>query len=172
MRRSILLLTVLSASASLWAQQTAGAKPWSGDGCPIGFGAQVNGRAIVRTVEDRKKNGDGPLLELMFAVHDTPRIVSASVMVHGLSSSDRYLPVSQRPDENISQRFELGGERGVGLTEAEVRMNRILFVRWAEVTDLRYADGTVWHASPEAQCRTVPSKLLLVDAMVGQEAGR
>jgi hypothetical protein len=36
----------------------------------IGFGAQVNGRAIARSAEDDKKFGDGPLLE--FSNHYLP----------------------------------------------------------------------------------------------------
>jgi hypothetical protein len=31
-----------------------------------------------------------------------------------------------------------------------------------EVTELRYADGSVWHASPYAQCETPPDNIMLI----------
>ena len=32
---------------------------------------------------------------------------------------------------------------------------------WIDLT-LRYADGTVWHASPYAQCETPPDNIMLI----------
>ena len=54
-------------------------------GCPVFFGAQVDGRAIARSVEDAS------------------------------------------------------------------------LVRWAELTEVRFADRTAWHPAPQARCRAVPS---------------
>jgi len=160
MRNAFLLLTLLSAGAFVPAQQII-----PSEGCPIGFGAQVNGRAIARTIEDQKKNGDGPLLELTFERRDALKIVNASVTVHGLSASNRYLPVDKRPDENATQTFALRPENGAAdLTNADVWLSKILSVSWVELTGMKYADGSAWHASPDAQCRAVPSKLLLVNA--------
>jgi hypothetical protein len=165
MRNAILFLTMLSASVCMSAQQTSSTKVATSEGCPIGFGAQINGRAIAQTAADQKKNGSGPLLEMTFSVRGAAKIVSANVTVHGLSSSDRYLPVDQHSDENAAQTFELDRASGAaGLTNAAVWLNKILFVNWAEVTELKYADGSVWHESSDSQCRAVPSKLLLVDA--------
>jgi hypothetical protein len=162
MRNAFLFLTLLSAGVFVSAQQTNFTKLYKSEGCPIGFGAQVNGRAIARTAEDQKKIGDAPLLDLTFRRRDTPRILSASVTVHGLSSSNRYLPVDKGSDENTTQTFDLGG--AAGLTDTEILVTKMLFVNWVEVTELRYANGSEWHASSEQQCRVVPSKLRLVDA--------
>ncbi|MGD0446065.1 MAG: hypothetical protein ABSA39_19190 [Edaphobacter sp.] len=162
MRNAFLLLTLLSAGVSISAQQTI---PATSADCPIGFTAHVNGRAIVRTVEDRKKNGDGPLLELTFGRRDALKMLSASITVHGSDSSSRYLPVNQRSGENATQTFELRSENGAtDLTNAEVWLNKVLFVSWVELTEMKYADGSAWHASSGVQCRAVPSKFLLVDA--------
>ncbi len=169
----IFCVTVLSAGVSLPAQQTIPDQPAMDFGCPIGFRAEVNGRAIARSIEDQKKNGDTPLLDLTFTVRDTPRILSASVTVHGFTSYKRFLPVDGRSDESTAQTFELGRGRGTaGLTSAEVRATKMLFVNWAEVTELRYADGSAWHPRADAQCRTVPNKLRLVDATAVQQTER
>jgi hypothetical protein len=165
MRNAILFLTMLSVGIGMSGQQTSSINPATSKGCPIGFGAQVNGRAIAQTADDQKKNGNGPLLEMMFSVRDTAKILSAGVTVHGLSSSNRYLPVDQHSDENAAQTFKLDRASGAdGLTNAAVWLNKILFVNWAEVIELKFADGSVWHESSDSRCRTVPSKLLLVDA--------
>jgi hypothetical protein len=169
MRDAFLLLAVLSAGVYVSAQQAISANPAKSVGCPIGFGAQVNGRAIARTAEDQKKIGDAPLLELTFGQRDTPKIVSASVTVHGLSSSRRFLLVDQGSDENATETFELGpGHGATELTHTAVWVRKMLFVNWAEVTELRYADGSTWQRSSDSQCRVVPSKLHLIDAVAGQ----
>jgi hypothetical protein len=169
MRNAFLLLAVLSAGVYVSAQQAISANPAESVGCPIGFGAQVNGRVIARTAEDQKKIGDAPLLELTFGQRDTPKIVSASVTVHGLSSSRRFLLVDQGSDENATETFELGpGHGATELTHTAVWVRKMLFVNWAEVTELRYADGSTWNASSDSQCRVVPSKLRLIDAVAGQ----
>jgi hypothetical protein len=165
MRQSCLLITLLSAGISVSAQQVLPSTTAKSVACPIGFSAQVSGRAIARSIDDQKKSDDGPLLELTFGRREAPKLMSASVTVHGLTSSNRYLLVDNRSDENTTQTFDLGSGHGAAeLANSEVRLNKILFVSWVEVTDLRYADGSTWHVSSEAQCRSVPSKLLLVDA--------
>jgi hypothetical protein len=166
MRNAFLLLTLLSVGASISAQQII---PSGSEGCPIGFSAQLNGRAIARTVEDQKKNGDGPLLELTFGRLDALKMLSASITVHGLSSSNRYLPVDKRSDADTTQTFELRPLNGAAdLTNAEVWLNKILFVSWVELTEMKYSDGSAWHPSSGVQCRAVPSKFLLVDATATQ----
>jgi hypothetical protein len=165
MRNALLVLAMLSTSCYVSAQQITPFSPATSELCPIGFVARIDGRAIARTVEDEKKNGDGPLLELSFKRRDAQKILSANVIVHGLYSSNRYLPVNKPSDENRTQAFQLDRNHAAsGLTAAEVRVNQMLFVNWVEVTELKYSDGSAWHASSEGQCRAVPSKLLLIDA--------
>lgn len=165
MRNVLLVLALLSTGCYVSAQQITPLRPAKSEMCPIGFGAQIDGRAIARTVEDEKKNGDGPLLELTFKRRDAQKILSASVIVHGLYSSNRYLPVNEPSDENRTQAFQLDQNHAAsGLTAAEVRVNQMLSVSWVEVTELKYSDGSAWHMSSEGQCRAVPSKLLLIDA--------
>jgi hypothetical protein len=170
MRSLFLSISLLAVSIPAVAQYSGSAQYSPSSSCPIDFGAQVNGRAIARTIEDEKKNPNASLLELTFGRWDhpqVPKIVSASVTVHGASSSDRYLPVGQRTglEKVATQTFELGKDRGAaGLLNAEVWVSRMTSVSWAEVRELKYADGSVWHASLDSECKARPSLFRLVDA--------
>jgi hypothetical protein len=148
------------------AQQAIVPKPGTSVGCPIGFDAQVNARAIAGTAEEDKKYGDAPLLELTFGQRGTLKILNATVAVHGLSSSHRFLPVDKDSIEDTTENFELGQEHGTtALVDTAVWVKKLLFVNWAEVTELKYVDGSTWHPSSDSQCRAVPSKLRLIDAV-------
>lgn len=162
MRNAFLLLTVLSAGVYVSAQQSSVGKPPQSEACPIGFGAQVNARDIARKAEDVKKNGDGPLLELTFGQRGTPKVMGAVVKVHGVMSSNSYLLMDERSGADMTQTFDLGG--AAGLTDTSVSVTKLSYVDWAEVTELRYADGSSWHASSKGGCRAVPSKFRLIDA--------
>ena len=132
----LLLALAISTALPLAAQQPRISPP---SGCPIVFGAQMNGRAIARTIEDQKKYGSAPQLQLTFRAGDVQKILGATLVVHGLPSSSRYL--SRRIKVRAGtppQTFDLGGD--AGLSEAEmVWLTKVLFVDWAELTELRYA---------------------------------
>ena len=175
MRNTFLLLILLSMGIALSAQQDTPSapatftKPLTENGCPVDFGAQVNSRPIARTIEDVRKHGNSPLLELTFGHRNTPKILGVTVTIHGLSSSRRFLPVSERSGEQRVQTFRLGPAHGsADLAHTEVWVTKMLFVRWAEVIELNYADGTTWHESPSAQCRAVPDLFHLVDLTAQQ----
>ena len=171
MRNVCVVPVLLAASAGVTAQHATATKPAAiatpamVTGCPVAFGAEVDGRARAQAIGDQEKRRDAPLLRLFFGRLDAPKIVGASVTVHGRVASSRYLPVGVRSDAERTQSFELDRDLGpMGLTEREVSVTKMAFVRWADVTELRYADGSVWHESGDAQCRAVPSGFRLVDA--------
>ena len=170
MRRTDLLLLLLTASLSLSAQQTrfatkAARYPLVSGGCPVNFGAELEGRAVMRSAEDAKHAIDSPLLKLTFTHLKTPMIKAATVTVHGLSATGRYLQVAEQPSEDRTQTFDLAGPSDASdLVSTEVSVNKMALVRWVEVTELTYADGSSWHSSDLAQCHAVPSRFHLVDA--------
>jgi hypothetical protein len=43
-----------------------------------------------------------------------------------------------------------------------VSVNDLTSVAWVSVIELRYADGSTWHARPGAECRVTPDPLMLV----------
>lgn len=179
MRSPSLVLILSLSSLGLPAQQSRATQPTtfiiptSGIGCPVGFGAELNTQLILRSASDQsapqssseKKHDDAPLLELTFHRLETPRIVRATVSVHGLSAKGLFLPASNRTSANRTQIFTLNQESDVrGLARREVKVTGMPFVRWAEVTELNYADGTAWHASPDQECRAALSLFHLIDA--------
>ena len=86
------------------------------------------------------------------------------MVVHGLLASAGYLPVGERSQTARTQAFELNLAPGkAAVAETEVTVTKMRFVRWAELTELRYADGSTWHPSGTAECRAVPSLFRLVD---------
>jgi hypothetical protein len=164
MRNTFLLLLLLSTGIGLSAQQTlpraqVTVRPLASSTCPVNFAAQLNSRFIKRAAGDVRKHDDVPLLKLTFGQLNTPEILSATVTIHGLSPSSRYMLVNEPSGANRTQTFQLD-QAGLGNTEVSVTQMR--FVRWAEVTALNYADGTTWHSSRYEQCRAVPSNFHLV----------
>ena len=162
--RTAYVLTVFLAAGSMLAQSPAHAKMTNA--CPVGFMANVSGRAIAHTVNDAGKGG-GQLLEISFDRLQTADIVSATVAVHGAASGNRVLPVKNETadaDNNV-QIFKLDkSPKERGLSQYEVWVTKLSTVAWSEVTELRYADGSIWQASKESQCMARPSLFKLVDA--------
>jgi hypothetical protein len=168
MRKRFLLPVLLSATIALPAQQNSATAPTviilraPGAGCPVKFGASIDTRAIVRSIGDRGQDPNAPLLDLTFGPGKTAKIVGASVTVHGLSPQSLYLPVGQRPSEDRTQTFEFNSHPQAALAGTEVLVTKMSFVRWAELTQLRYADGSTWQPSAYAKCKAVPSGFRLV----------
>ena len=135
-------------------------------GCPVTFGAEVDGRAIAHTVEDAQQNPDAPWLRLTFGPERA--ILSASVVIHGFRNSGLLLPAGGQfgsTTAEIIQNFELKRMFGQStVADTEIRVTRLRLVRWAELTEVRFADSSVWHPAPDAHCRAIPSLFHLLSA--------
>ena len=170
MRNTFLLPLLLSTATGLSAQQTLPraqvtiTRSLASRACAVNFDAQLNSRFIKRDPGDVRKHDDAPLLKLTFGPLSAQKVVSATVTIHGLSPSSRYMLVNKPSGANRTQTFQLDQTPGsAGLSDTEVRVTQMRFVRWAELTALSYADGTTWHPSRYEQCRAVPSNFHLVD---------
>ncbi len=165
-------LAVAMVAGSGWAQQgTATVVPGftvvlPGTGCPVGFSAEVSARAVARSVEEEKKYGTAPAVELSFVPRGETRVVKASVTVHGLPLGSRVMEVGRRGEAGESELFELTAAKGLG--EREVRVTKLGVVRWAEVTAMTYADGTTWRPVKGERCRAVPNLYREVNAVAGR----
>ncbi len=171
MRNALLLLLLLSTGVSLSAQQSHFGPPTSifvrtsGTECPVNFDAQLNSQPQRHFIQEQKKFSDSPLLDLTFGYPKTAKIIGASITVHGVSASNsaRYRTVSEPAGPQKTQTFRLDrAPESTGLAHAQVRVTEMMFVRWAEITELRYADGTAWHPTSLAQCRALPSGFRLI----------
>ena len=171
MRALILTLATVAAGGSMAAAQqqaTVTVVPgftvgMPGSGCPVGFSAEVSARAVARSVDEEKKYGSAPAVELSFVPKGERQVVKASVTVHGLPVGGRVMEVSGKDGGVASERFELVEAKGLG--EREVRVTRLGVVRWAEVTEMTYADGTVWRPAKEEVCRARPPLYKEVNAV-------
>jgi hypothetical protein len=43
-----------------------------------------------------------------------------------------------------------------------VSVKDLTSVAWISVIELRYADGSTWHATPGSECRVVPDGMMLI----------
>jgi hypothetical protein len=94
------------------------------------------------------------------------RIVSAELEVHGTANKSRVLRTNAVADQPMADAV-----RNVHLTNSvpadQTRMHTVSVkdltsVAWVSVIELRYADGSTWHARPGSECRVTPDPLMLV----------
>jgi hypothetical protein len=102
-------------------------------------------------------------LSITLRPENTQRIAEASVTLHALSAKSRWMPANSGAEADITRDFHLTShiQTAPSLT-ADVWLERKATVVWMEVTELRYADGSTWHAGPRARCRVVPDGVVLV----------
>lgn len=151
----VLLATGLSAQQGTRSAQFRPLPP-DASGCPVSFGAQVDSRLVVRTVDDKHRNPDSPLVRLTFG--SGRAVLSASVVIHGTSRAALLLPVAQQASRELGEPFNVAPRAGSHfVAEQEVRLASISIVQWAEIRELRFADGSTWRPSADDRCKAVPS---------------
>ena len=128
--------------------------------CPVGFRAEVDPRLTMRAVKKGKTDVDPTLLRLEFQpVEAKKTIVAASVTAHGVAPHGELMRVGQTTDENRTQGFELTRAEGqMALSGTEIEVTAVPFVRWVELNQITYKDGSVWHAAEGKPCRAVLSR--------------
>ena len=94
------------------------------------------------------------------------RIVAADLEVHGTTSKSRVLrmnAVSDQPMADAVRTVHLVNSVPADQTRMRtVTVKDLTSVAWVSVLELRYADGSTWHARPGAECRVTPNPLMLV----------
>jgi hypothetical protein len=163
------LLVLVMASAGVWAQGNAHSEatvltgPPSSAGCPVGFSAERRSAGAVRYAKDgRESRGQG--LELKFdPLTDPKKIVKANVTVHGVNGAARVIPAGENSNDDVAEIFQLGAGAGEeSLRHSSIWTQQVSTVRWVDLTEVAYADGSVWLASASGRCRVEPSAFLLV----------
>jgi hypothetical protein len=131
--------------------------------CPVGFFARRQGGLQVFAASDAKKSGTAQGLHLVLDHLNQPSIQSIEVTVYGTSLKGRTLFVGQASNDTVSKTFELHRTTGsASLDDADVWMQNVGSVRWADLISVTYADGTTWHPVESLPCRAVPSNFVLV----------
>ena len=96
------------------------------------------------------------------------RIVAAELEVHGTSNRGRMLPaqgavLTTEPTADAVRNVHLASS--VPADETRIHMvtaKDLTSVAWISVIELRYADGSTWHARPGSECRVVPDGMMLI----------
>ncbi len=144
--------------------QTAPAKLQAapgGIGCPVEATARRGSAADFLIVAGPEGAGK-PALSLTLAPREGRRITEAEVAVHALSAKGRVwaLQGNGNPEPDIVRRFTLTDTRATAAAfNSALALGQAATVAWVEITTLRYADGTAWHASTRAACRVTPEAL-------------
>jgi hypothetical protein len=117
----------------------------------------------VRYAKDARLKRSGQGLQLTFNRKHAPKIMKVNVTVHGLSGEARVVPAGSGSRDEITQIFQLRPEAGaVGLLQSEIWMQEMNTVRWVDLTQIEYVDGSVWRASEGSRCRATPDMFVLV----------
>ena len=161
------LLVLAMASTAVWAQGNAHSEMTvlagspDSSGCPVGFSAERRSTTEVRYAKDgRQSRGQG--LELKFDSQQK-KILKANVTVRGVNGEARVMPAGSAGSDDVAEIFELiPGTSEDSLKHSSLWTERVATVRWVDLTEIAYMDGSVWHASEGKRCRIEPSKFLLV----------
>lgn len=94
------------------------------------------------------------------------RIVAADLEVHGTSNKSRVVRTNAVADEPMADAVRnVHLANSVPADESRTRtvaVKDLTSVAWVSVIELRYADGSTWHAGPGRECRVTPDPLMLV----------
>jgi hypothetical protein len=167
----ILSLTAFAAPACFAAPATVS----NPSVCPVelsaaqhGLGQMVAAGPNMPAVPAPDGNGKhaGQSIELSMTNTRLQRIVAAELEVHGTANKRRMVRTNAVADEPMADAV-----RNVHLVSSvpadqtrmrTVSVNDLTSVAWVSVIELRYADGSTWHARPGAECRVTPDPLMLV----------
>jgi hypothetical protein len=96
------------------------------------------------------------------------RIVAAELEVHGTSNKSRIVPASgamltNEPRADAVRSVHLASSVPADQSRTRtVSVKDLTSVAWISVIELRYADGSTWHARPGSECRVVPDGMMLI----------
>ena len=153
----VLLLTPLTLTAQS-APAMLRALPASTD-CPVQATAHRDSAGDIVIVGSPQATGSANL-SLTLQPPDGKRITEATATVHALSMKSRVWTLAGNPEPDLVRQFTLTNTRsGKAAFVAAVALAQAATVVWVEVTSLRYADSTTWHAGPNSTCRVVPEAL-------------
>ncbi|HEV2646105.1 MAG TPA: hypothetical protein VGU46_07050 [Acidobacteriaceae bacterium] len=92
-------------------------------------------------------------------------IVAADVTVHGYSAVTRIIPASYGASRNeTTESFHLVAGNTPGRIDTNVWTAKISLVNRVELTQIEYADGSIWQPSANSTCFASPSPFLLIGA--------
>ena len=150
--------------------------------CPIGFaGDQTASSSAKLLAKNPEQNGavglDSPVastrpldrpphLELSFdGSKASAKLLKVQVTVHGFPKGPHLMLVNGSSDNSVSESFELMSYAKVAATSfrSEVYTQTVGIAQWADITQINYADGSIWHPSSGSTCRVNFTGIKLVN---------
>ncbi|HEV3150731.1 MAG TPA: hypothetical protein VGY94_07240 [Acidobacteriaceae bacterium] len=169
----VLSVAVLGAPASVAAPEPVTVSNPSA--CPVELSAEQHGAgslvaAAPNTPAIPPRNANHPQQAIDLSMKNTrlQRIVGAELEVHGTSNKSRVMPASgavltNQPTADAVRNVSLASSVPADQTRMRtVTVNDLTSVAWISVIELRYADGSTWHARPGSECRVVPNGMMLI----------
>lgn len=171
MLHSSMILTLLMSTVSMAAQTNAGItstvfiRPPASESCPVRFSAERRSIPAMKNVGNVGAH-PGQGLQINFVPFPATAILKADITVHGASPRLHIIAASTAAAnrDDAIETFRLAGSAEGPLLHSSVWTNEIVAISWVELTRVEYADGSMWHTSPQSRCTATPSLLLLVDS--------
>ena len=161
--RTLLALTALLLTPAAFAQASLTLEASDTQSCPVGVIARHTPQGAVEQVRDTSEHHK---LAYNIAIRtlDTRLITQARITLLGLNGP-QITPVAQSPSANATETFTLTpGASPRPSFNSVVYTQNLTGVRFIQVDEITYADGTHWHQTANHICRVIPNGLLLVNA--------
>jgi hypothetical protein len=125
----------------------------SSTGCPVSFSAQRKTYWSMST-GSTPKAAVAQAVQLTFSDSDASRISKAAVTVHGTSSKlQTTFTASHLPKDSWTESFTIErSEITSALSPRALRTKALSISIWVEITQIDFADGTMWKGNQEEQC--------------------
>ena len=146
----------------------------SNSACPVELTAEHHGLSelvpVDRNAPPHHQNDmrAGQAVDLSIKNTRLQRIVAADLEVHGTSNRSRVIPakgavLTAEPTADAVRSVHLASSVPADQSRTNtVSVKDLTSVAWINVIELRYADGSVWHAHQGAECRVIPNGMMLI----------
>jgi hypothetical protein len=143
--------------------------------CPVEMSAAQRG--LTGTLTPAGPNAQSPhpstsraqqSIDLSMTNTRLQRIVAAELEVHGTSNKGRMMPahgavLTDEPTADAVRNVHLASSVPADETRTHtVTAKDLTSIAWISVMELRYADGSTWHARPGSECRVIPDPMMLI----------
>lgn len=131
--------------------------------CPLGVSVQRQPRGAVEQVAPPHRRAMG--LSIRLSSIDSRLIAQAQVTARGIAGGHILPAATHSSPLDVSETFTLApGTLPAPRLESVVYTQKLTGVRWVEINEVEYADGTHWRQSAGSVCRVAPDLYELVDA--------
>ena len=169
MRQHVAFLAALGFGASAGCQTSPTAAvlvmPPQGVGCPVGLSARRHAAGVMAFAGSQENVAGRQTLLVGLEQRGTSQLVSAIAKLYGVSRGTHAVTLGAAVSSEASESVTLEPQHGEqSLRRAVLEPRHLQGVSWMELTEVKFADGTTWHATGDARCIAEPSGVVLVDS--------